>query len=62
MLADFASRVLRRAYRHRLDGFLSQFLRDRGELLQGGLKVVGDLLGQNVGGGQVVGVLETLVP
>jgi hypothetical protein len=37
VLVDFASRRLRRAYSRELHGFLSQILRYRGELLQGGL-------------------------
>ncbi len=40
---------------------LSQLLRNRSELLQSGLKVVGDLLREDVGGGQLVGVLKALV-
>jgi hypothetical protein len=39
-----------------------QLPRDRAELLQGRLEVVGDLLGQHVGLWEALGVLQALVP
>ncbi len=38
-----------------------QFLGNRRELLKSRLKIVGDFLGEDVGGGQVVGVFQALV-
>jgi hypothetical protein len=41
---------------------LSQVIRDLAELFESGFEVIGDLLGENVGIGKIVGVFQAFVP